>query len=306
MTSRDRPANRKRFRLGRSRPADVPLGQSGADRFAPWIIAPMAYLATLALAAAMAMAGVVDHWETGLTGTITVQIPAGLDATVSDERVARILALLEGMPGISEAQPIPATEVARLLNPWLGDGLLIPDLPLPALIDVQRAAAPPLDLPSLRSAVDRIVPGATVEDSTGWLSDLVALAGLVKLFAAGALGLIALAAIATVISVTNAGLAVHRQVIDILYIMGAPDRYVARQFARHALGLGARGGAIGLALGLVTLVALDQADGNDALLPGISFGMEEWLGLMLVPVVCAVLAMLTALVTVMRALAKLP
>ncbi len=298
---------RRLRRLG-TRPGDVPLGHGGGDRLAPWIIAPMAYLATLALAAAIAMAALVQHWETGLSGTLTVQVPAAEDASATAARVAAVVAALEAMPGIASARPLASPEIQRLLEPWLGDGALIPDLPLPVLIDVHRAAGAPLDLAALRGAVSRAAPGTTVDDAATWLGDLIALAGTVRLFAGVILGLIAVAAVATVIAVTSAGLGVHRQVIDVLHIMGAPDRYIARQFERYALELGAVGGGIGLALGAVTLVVLDHvaSRAEASLLPALSFGAGQWAWLLLVPPAVAALAMLTARLTVLLALSRLP
>ena len=70
------------------------------------------------------------------------------------------------------------------------------------------------------------------------------------------LALIGLATIGTVIFTTRTGLAVHQEAIEVLHLIGAQDSYIARQFATRALMLALRGGLIGLALAVPTLIAI--------------------------------------------------
>ena len=56
------------------RRTDLPLDRDPSGRFLPWLVALMVYLAALALVCAMAMAKMVERWDTGLSGTITVQV----------------------------------------------------------------------------------------------------------------------------------------------------------------------------------------------------------------------------------------
>jgi cell division transport system permease protein len=285
---------------------DVPLG-GGADRFVPLMIAPMAFLAALALVAAMIASGVVDHWDRGLAGSMTVEIPpqTGPDAAGSAARAA--VAVLEAWPGVASATPVAPEEVARLLAPWLGDAVPLDRLPVPQLIDVQLAPAPPVDAAALGEAVGAIVPGARVDDHGAWVEEIRDLAGGVRAIAGVLALLIAFAAVVTVVFVTRAGLAIHHPVIDLLHSMGATDAYVARQFQRHALGLAGRGALLGLALAAVAvaLISLAGADGS-GLLPPLRLTWVQWLALCAIPAVIAVLAVITARVTVLAQLARLP
>jgi len=119
------------------------------------------------------------------------------------------------------------------------------------------------------------------------------------------LGLATGAAAATVVAVTSAELTMHRGVVELLHALGATDGYVAGLFQRHALVMGAFGGAVGLALAVATLVALGWATG-DAALPEVGLGVPAWLALALVPPAAAGLAMLTARLTVLKVLARWP
>ncbi len=106
----------------------------------------------------------------------------------------------------------------------------------------------------------------------------------------------------------RAGLAIHHDTIELLHLLGAEDSYITGQFETHALGLALRGGALGLGAGAATLVAAGVAGARleAPLLPAIGLGPAGWAGLIVVPAVTALIAMVTARIVVARTLARLP
>ena len=112
---------------------DLPLSEDDSTRFVPWIIGVMAYLAALALAAALMLSNIAAEWSAGLEGTLTVQVPISDDATADqkDQRVLSAVRVLLATPGVDSARPIPLAEVAEMLEPWLGAAAKSNDLPLP-------------------------------------------------------------------------------------------------------------------------------------------------------------------------------
>ena len=298
-------------RLAPDRGPEVPLRGDGADRFVPWLIAPMAYLATLSLAAVMATASLVEGWDVGLAGSLTIQIRAEADAPAEQAvSTGEALSVLRGWPGIEQATPIDRPEIAALMEPWLGNDLPLDQLPLPTLIDVTLSGDPPIDLAALSAALRAKVDGVSVDDHAVWLEDLRTVANTVMLFAALLMALISMAAMATIVFVTRAGLAIHRNVIDLLHTIGATDAYVARQFEWYAFALGLRGAAIGFGLGLVTLFVVARlfggGDGGPTLLSVPSLSEPQWASLVLVPVGAIILAAVTARRTVLHTLARMP
>jgi cell division transport system permease protein len=284
------------------------LDGSGADRFVPWMLAPMAFLATLALALTLALGGLVDRWDRGLSGTLTVQLPSEDDPIGRQAAIELAISVLDATPGIASADPVSAERAAELIEPWLGDAARLDDLPIPILIDVRSVPGEAVDLVGLRQALVAAVPGAELIDHGAWLDELLTLAGTARLVTTIILATVALAAIATVVSVTRAGLAIHSGVVDILHVMGAPDAYVARQFERHALDLAVRGALAGFLLAIVALVALGWVidDAAGALLPQLTLKASGWTALALVPLAVIALAVATARVTVLRTLRQLP
>ena len=308
---------------------DFPLEADESSRFLPWIVAFMVYLATLALAAAMALATVVDRWDRELSGTLTVQVPAQVPSQSSPaERAApaaneqsrapppdgaagdaaaleAALEVLRATPGITAAEALAPAEIESLLRPWLGAGFAAAGLPLPAVIDVAIGDGATIDVEALRARLTAAVPGASVDDHALWFDRLAAVAQSFELVAALVVLLTALAAALTVIFVTRSGLSVHHRVIEVLHLIGARDTYIARQFQNHALMLGLRGGVPGLLMAVFTLLLVSQVAGrvDSLMLPAITLAPAQWAALAVLPVGAGIIAMLTARVTVLRTLA---
>jgi cell division transport system permease protein len=294
--------------MSRRGPAVLSLRRDATGRFLPWLIALMVFLSTLAVAAALLLSGWAQRWDSGLDGSLTIQVsPVGDKAPASlDERVQLVLHALSGVPGIINARPVPMADAARLVEPWLGDGALLQDLPLPALIDV--TAGPAVDVTALRQRLATAVPGTSVEEPGVWLRDLRRLARLVEAVALVIVALIGGAAVAVVVFAAKAGLAMHQDEVDLLHVMGATDSHVADQFQRHILRLSLTGGAGGTAVALVTLAALSLLSRTveGTLLPPLTLAPLQWLVLAAVPVAAGALAAISARLTVLRALERLP
>jgi len=291
-----------------SRPSDLPLARDPSARFLVWITALMVFLATLALAGAMMVSEMAQRWDSGLAGGLTVQIaplPGG-GAAPLDERVEAALTVLRSSPGVKTARALTSADTARLLEPWLGPEAADPLLPMPRLIDVTTDG--PVDVPGLAQHLKSAAPGAILDDHAVWLADLRSFTGAVHLAALGLVGLIGGAGVMSVIFSVRAGLAIHRHVVELLHLMGATDRYIARQFERHVVGLSLRGGMVGLALALATLAGVHHASRGlrASLLPDLTLAPWQWAALALVPLAAALLALATARWTVLRRLESLP
>ncbi|MFQ5970737.1 MAG: cell division protein FtsX [Alphaproteobacteria bacterium] len=286
--------------------SDLPFERDQSNRFLPWIVGVMVFLAALAVASAIVVGNAVQTWDTGLSGRLTVQVPRATRAEGGG--VDRVVAMLRATPGVAAAQPLPTEAVVSLLEPWLGAAVAEGDLPLPHLIDVRIVEDARLDSTILAERLATAVPGIAVDDHRVWLAGVIGLARTVEILALAIVGLIAICAMTAVVFATRSGLAVHHRIIELLHFMGARDAYVARQFQRHAMELGLRGGLIGtLAAAAVMLAVSFVARGVDAaFLPPLSLTVEHWLIVAAVPVGATVIAMVTARLTVLRALARMP
>jgi cell division transport system permease protein len=288
----------------------LPLARDPTSRFLPWLIAFMVWLAGLALAGALQIQATSDAWVQGIAGRVTVQIvPAAedTDAAMAD-RVDKAVALLRATPGVASANAMPNDAAAKLLEPWLGKGALVDGLPVPRMIDVVLEDGAPLDTAALGARIAEQVPGATLEDHGLWLAKLVTLAGAVQAIAFAIVGLIGLAAVVTIVFTTKTGLAIHHEVVELLHLIGARDGFVARQFQAHAFWLGLKGGVGGFALVAATVALVGYLAGRveAGLLPPMALGLAQWAALGALALAVALIAMVTARLTVLRALARMP
>lgn len=290
------------------RRSDLPLERDESSRFIPWIIALMAYLAGLALAGALVASSEIERWSQGLSGSLTVQITttdkAGSKAHKSE--VDSAIALLLGTPGITQVEVLSDTRIAKLLEPWLGNQATN-DLPLPILLDVHFEPGAKIDLKTLGARLSKAVPGATLDDHQRWLHRLILLGRSVELVAFVILLLIAMAAGMITMFGTRTALAVHHNVIELMHLIGARDSYVARQFQAHALAIGFKGGVSGVMAAAATLFGIEYVVGQSGaeIFPSLVLQPWHWGILALLPVATALIAMLTARRTVLRALARM-
>lgn len=287
------------------RRTDIPFERDQSTRFLPWIVALMVFLGTLMFALAMIVAGAVDDWDSTLTGRMTVQIPA---RAATPENTAALVAAITATPGITSVQPVSEADARALLIPWLGEGVVDSGLPVPALIDVETAPGANIDPALLQARLAETVEGVAVDDHRAWLSALIDVARTAEALAFAILALIASAAVIAVVFTTRSGLAVHGAIIELLHQMGARDAYIAGQFQIQAMLLALRGGfAGGIAAALVLLLFAWIGGGMDAaFLPELNLSPLRWGLLVLVPAAAVAIAMLTARLTVLRALARMP
>jgi cell division transport system permease protein len=300
----------------------IPFDRGGAARFMPWLVALMVFLAALSLAAVMTLQHALEGWDASLAGSLTVELPPVTVAPTNpktkaiqnnDGGLAAVLALLRATPGINSAQPLGRDDVARLIAPYLGNALSPNDLELPRLIDVRIDPKSPPDLGLLQLKLIAIAPGAVIDDHRLWLGRLFLFARSVQITALVILALIGIVAVLTVMFVTRTGLLVHREAIELLHLMGARDGYIAHQFEREALRLGLIGGAAGLLLAGLALLALGHAAEASAflgdavnLIPALHLKGWNWLALAALPLAAGLVAGLTARLTVLATLLRLP
>ncbi|MEX2311168.1 MAG: FtsX-like permease family protein [Rhodospirillales bacterium] len=287
--------------------SDLPLDQDAHSRFLPWLIAFMVFLAVLAIGGILALNATAARWDQGVGGTLTVQIAATEDARADQNNLQEVLNVIAAQSGIERYTVIDEDRMMALLSPWLGESAKAGDLPLPKLIDVGLADEAQFDLKAFTRALQLRVPEASVDDHRVWLQRLVKLIRTVQLIALSILFFIALATVGTVVFTTRTGLAVHKEAIEVLHLIGAQDSYIAGQFAGRAMMLGLKGGLIGIVLGLPALLAVGYLAESlqDAALPELAFGIGEWALFAAIPISVAALATTTARRTVLRSLARM-
>lgn len=272
----------------------------GVTRYLPWIVAILTFLAALAASGGLLLYRSVDAWSDDLESVLTVEVGGPRDSLE-----ARIDALAERL-GRSElvqsVRVVPADEIVSLLQPWLGSDAVITDLPLPGLIDVRLHGPDPVAVARLRVLVAESEPSAEIDDHGVWLGQLRGLARAAQLLSFTVVVLVGAATVLAIIFGTRAALAAHRDIVELVHIMGARDGAIAGRFQRQAVMMALRGGFVGLALAVLTMFALSHALGPmlGTLLETVPWRASDLLLVSTLPLLAGLVAAVTARWTVIN------
>lgn len=288
------------------------FGDSQADRVVPpsgftaqltvFAAAAMAFLAVFAMALSLASGRLAARWGDELAQSSTIRIVAPLDQRAAQTETA--LRILESTAGVAFARALDTAEQQALLAPWFGPELDLQALPVPQLIEVIEEDNG-FDAAGLRLRLAAEVPGAVLDDHTRWRAPLVAAASRLRLLGWMSAILLGISVAAMVTLAAHAALAANAQVIAVLRLVGATDRYIAQAFIRR-FTLRALGGAIvGTvpAMGAVSL--LPAASDTAGFLTGLGFQGWQWFLPFVIPLLAALVAFVATGAAADRALKRL-
>ena len=278
------------------------------------IVAIMTFLASLTSGAAVLVRSAANEWQSNVSREVTIQVRATVGRDMEAD-IARAAAIARTIPGVADVRPYSKEETARLLEPWLGTGLRLDDLPVPRIIVVRIAPRSRPDLPQLRSALETEVPSASLDDHRGFVARMRAMSGAAVLGAVGVLALVLVATVLAVTFATRAAMATNRPVIEVLHLIGAKDSFIADHFQRHFLELGLKGGAAGGGGAIILFVLIGilsarfQDTGDDgqfaALFGTFSIGLWGYVAVIAQVILIAVVTAATSRRTVNRTIESL-
>lgn len=281
----------------------LPEGRRGPM---PWIIGIMMFLTILAAATILSLAHALDRMHGQLAGGYTVQIVEA-NATLRGDQQRRIAALLRGEKAVQAVTIVPEEQLRAQLEPWIGTDTPPEELPIPAMIDIEAAPGTgPAQIDAIGRKITAIAPAARIDAHERYLGPVERLMRAVMWLAAALMALMIGVTAAVVMLAARSAHATHRATIDIMHLLGATDVQIARLFQRRMALDAIFGALIGLGAAVAVLWLLAQrAAAIDAELAGImTLPLALAPLLLLIPLGGVLLAMLTARVTVRRALER--
>lgn len=289
----------------------VPV-DSAASRSLVAVIAILTFLAALCAGAAELVATSSAQWQASVANEATIQIRPQAQRD-TDELVAEAVAIARSTPGIDAAEPFTLAQSERLLEPWLGAGLDLGELPVPRLIVLRVSDQRPVDFADLRQRL-RAVPGASLDDHAQWLARLSSMA---QTIVGIGIALVVLVLIATGLAVafaTRGAMAGNKGIVEVLNYVGARDSYIASEFQNRFLRLGLKGGIAGgtaaillfMILGMISSSwrASPAGDQIEALFGAFEIGVRGYVVMALIALVVAVVTALVSSLSVRRFLAE--
>lgn len=273
------------------------------------VIAIMAFLACLTLGAVSMVRATASSWQSQISREITIQIKPeeGLDMNAALNK-ARNLAL--GFVGTREGTIMDDAATSRLLEPWLGSGLDLSELPVPRLVIITIDENNPPDFEAMRAMLKTEIPQAFLDDHRTWVDRLVSMAHTTVMIGVGVLVLVFTAMVLTVIFATRGALSGNRHIVEVLHFVGAESGFVAREFQKHFLKISLKGSGAGSAVAALVFLAAGfwqsrslatpQSDQATALFGSFSVGIDGYLGILMTMIIISLLTTITARMTVIR------
>ncbi len=295
-----------------TRKKELPLQDDSSNLFLQVMISIAVFLFGVTLAGVLSINSMLATWNNSILGSLTVQVMPVNDVNEEKAR-AEILAqqekaveLLQAKNEVEKVTPLNNEQLQKLIQPWLGDGIDVKDLPMPRLIDVKLKKGVEVDFMKWAEELAQAAPLASLDNHKLWLNKLIKFADGLKLLALTVLVLVVLITSGAIFYCTQTSLGLHKYIIEILHLMGAKDTYVAQQYAKRTAWLGLVGGIYGLILAIPTIFIIAnlarQIEGG--IISEARLSAADWSVIFSLPVLSMVIAMITAYYTVKKTLEK--
>jgi len=271
------------------------------------VIAIMTFLSCLTLGAVTLVRDTASMWQSQISREATIQIKP-VDGLDMEAALLAVQAAAAGVQGVREARIVDREATARLLSPWLGEGLNIDELPVPRLVIITIDETSPPDFAAMREVIAIAAPGATLDDHRTWIDRLVSMARTTVTIGIATLVLMLSATVLTVVFATRGAMAGNGHVIEVLHFVGAEANFIASEFRRHFLLTGAKGAAAGGFAAVIVFVlfgwwssrnmATPEADQATALFGNFAIGATGYAGVAIIVLLIAALTAATSHITV--------
>lgn len=278
------------------------------------VIGIMTFLSCLTLGAVTLVRDTAATWQTQIAREATIQIKP-VDGLDMEAALAEAQSIASGFAGVRSAAIVDGEATVRLLEPWLGTGFDIDELPVPRLVIVTIDPQRQPDFPALRAALAAELPSATLDDHRTWVDRLIAMANTTVTIGIFVLALMLTATVLSVVFATRGAMAGNGHIIEVLHFVGAEAQFIAGEFRRHFLMTGMKGAAAGGFAAVVVFVgfswwsarnmATPEADQATALFGDFAIGSTGYVGVALVVLVIGALTAATTHLTVVSFLSDL-
>jgi cell division transport system permease protein len=274
----------------------------------------MTFLAVMALAASFALGNMTERWSSGLKNSLTIEIPAeDEDGKLRSEDVLtklsdQVFEKLQSYSALESVEVLSQDQVNELIEPWLGSGLALTDIPLPGLVSITLRNNEKIDMDTIQFDLAKISENIRIDTHQEWLGDVLKFANTLQMAAFIVTFIVALTTVIAVASAIRSRIAEYKSDVQLLHFMGASDDYITRQFQRHAFMIGLEGGLIGLVSGglIIAIFSAILSSNGGGVLPSFVLNSSHVAILLFLPVLICLLTSLTARRTVLAALSEMP
>ncbi|WP_019219391.1 cell division protein FtsX [Bartonella florencae] len=208
------------------------------------VIAIMTFLSSLTLIGVDLVHRAAQNWSREISYEATIQIRPMENVDI-EKSLHDAVELVKTFPGVEDAKIVDQTATEKLLEPWLGTGFNLNELPLPRLIIVTLKDREEIDFHAISQAIKAQIPGGQFDDHRVWVKRFTTMAHTTVLIGFSILILVLGSLILTIIFATRNALAENAHIINVLYFLGTETIFIARQFDWHFLKTALRGALYG-------------------------------------------------------------
>lgn len=287
------------------RPAPLLPAGDARDGALVFVVAVLCFLASLTAIAALGANRAAAGWQAQLIGSATVLVRPKAGET-ADAAAARATETVAGVRGVVQAVALEREKAEALLEPWLGAGAVLDDLPVPRLVAVELDRKAPASADDLNRALRAAGVDATVDDHSLWIKDIIEAGELARIAALGVFLLLAAATAAVIVFATHAALEARRELVEVLHLSGAEPGFIAGLFQARFARMAAVAGLIAAALACAVAAALRLAGGGEGLTPVLPLAWTDLYAPLPAPIIAAVVAGLAARLASLRMLREMP
>ena len=273
------------------------------------VIGIMSFLASLTLGAVSLVNDTATGWQSDIAREVTIQVKP-VEGEEMQANLVKAIELVSEFEGVDNVTLLDEAATQRLLEPWLGTGFDMNELPVPRILSVTVDETSPPDFAAIQTKLDAQIAGASLDDHRTWVDRLNTMARATIISGIVIFALMMAATILTVVFATRGAMAGNRHVIEVLHFVGADQGYIAGEFQRHFLLLGLKGGLVGGIAAVIVFVLIGwwateniadpSADQVSALFGTFSVGLDGYLGTVLLVFLVGILTALTSRFTVLR------
>lgn len=269
------------------------------NKFVTIIFGFLIYCMTIALMSGIFTYNLTDNWDKSLNGQLTVEFPAhseGTNASLTEKQVASVISVLQATDGVLKVRKLKDSDILKIIEPWLVGTAIPDDFPFPVLFDVEIDREANVNLLDLTSKLTKVSQGVRIHNHANWYSSIRKISRGLFGFSILLSILILTTVCSTIIFIIKKTLSNYRDVVKILQLIGAQDKYIASQFKRYYFSISLKGTILSLILSILTITGITYiADANWISLENIKF-----LGISLfVPIIVMIVIMLTSQNTVL-------
>ena len=232
------------------------------------VFAGLSCLICLSLLAISAGISASKHWSSAFEETYVLELRPVAE-TSRDAQIETAQNVLSQANYIDDFSIISLDEMTQLMAPWLGDELIISELPLSQLIKIT------IESDDIKASLELLktdlmqIPGASIEGYHEAKSEYKSAAHAIKLISiSAALLLLLITASVTAISVES-GVLDNKKIINIMRLIGTDNKLITNLFIRSLLEHALKGTFAGMIMACAVLALISLLGAIEGL--GVTF-----------------------------------